>query len=73
MSDHKIPGYKQLRLFNIDTGEDVTDITGIVYKLPNGKWQAMIGDGWYIGYGSSRKVAINNAIKSMEKEAEGLG
>jgi hypothetical protein len=54
--------YKQMRFWDVETGEDVTSI-GLVWKLPNGQWQAQIYGGWFVAQGASKESAKNKVLK----------
>ena len=59
--------YKQINFFDKVTGEEITDNIGIVYKLPNGNWQAELCGGWYVAIRGNKDSAIK-AVKKMYKE-----
>lgn len=64
--------YKQLEYFDRETGDDITGIVGIVYKLPNGQWQAEVHGGWYVRQGKTKPAAIKAVIKAMKEEDKGM-
>ena len=54
----------------METGKVKKKLTGIVYKINEGLWQARIYDGWYIGWGTTKEKAIKQCEDNYYKTKE---
>lgn len=60
-----------LEFFDPNTKEEI-DLKniGTLFRQSNGFWRATIRGGWHVGYGKSKKAAINDSVRQRDEKEQ---